>query len=317
MKYIIFFQFFILLLFIAVLFNNCVSPPPATDGSCTLIINVDTNCILYVDSVSYGVLKNGDVKKVNVDKGAHLIIAKNLDSTKVLIKQTVVINDSARKVINLKIAVVKIPVPPMDTLPEVDTMTDNNSNVMQAMVKIGKQVWMTKNLNVSNYANGDAIPEAQTVEQWVKYGAEGEGCWCYYENKYSNGSKYGKLYNWFAVVDSRGLAPKGWHIPSDAEMMKLTENLGGEDVAGDKLKSIYGWKDPDNGATNETGFAALPGGYRDSNGAFDGIGDCGYWWSSTDNSASDAWSRNMYSNDSDVSSYGKGNGFSVRCVRDF
>ena len=100
-------------------------------------------------------------------------------------------------------------------------------------------------------------------------------------------------------------------------MMKLTENLGGEDVAGDKLKSIYGWKDPDNGATNETGFAALPGGYRDSNGAFDGIGDCGYWWSSTDNSASDAWSRNMYSNDSDVSSYGKGNGFSVRCVRDF
>ena len=316
-----FFLIFILLLFITISCNNCSSHT----GNSTLIISVDTTCVLYVDGISYGVLKNGDVKKVNVDKGEHLIIAKNLDYSEVLLRQTDSIKDSASKVIDLKITGIKIPVVSnnIDTLkPKDNANTNNNTNVTQSnpeptTVKIGKQVWMAKNLNVSNYANGDAIPEAKTAEQWQKYGDEKKGCWCYYENKSANGSKYGKLYNWYAVDDSRGLAPNGWHIPSDAEWTKLTDFLGGEDAAGTKMKSTGGWNEKGNG-TNTSGFAGLPGGGRTSNGAFSYIGDNGYWWSSTEDSAYSAWYRSLGYGSGEVNrSYAnEQEGLSVRCLRD-
>ena len=109
-------------------------------------------------------------------------------------------------------------------------------------VKIGKQIWMTKNLDVSTYRNGEQIPQAKDAAQW-KYAAENKiSAWCYYEFNESNGKKYGKLYNWFAVSDSRGLAPNGYHIPSDAEWTILTDFLGGSDIAGKKMKSKDGWK---------------------------------------------------------------------------
>ena len=132
-------------------------------------------------------------------------------------------------------------------------------------ITIGTQVWMTKNLDVATFRNGDPIPQAKTDEEWEKAGENQQPAWCYYDNDPANGAKYGKLYNWYAVNDSRGLAPVGYHIPSDAEWTILTDFLGGEKVAGTKMKSTDFWADYEGNSgngTNESGFSGLPGGYR-------------------------------------------------------
>jgi len=108
-------------------------------------------------------------------------------------------------------------------------------------VKIGTQVWTSKNLDVSTFRNGDPIPQAKNAEEWKKAGENRQPAWCYYNNNEQNGKVYGKLYNWHAVNDSRGLAPNGYHIPSDAEWTILTDKLGGEEIAGKKMKSKQGW----------------------------------------------------------------------------
>jgi len=184
-------------------------------------------------------------------------------------------------------------------------------------VTIGTQVWMTKNLDVSTFRNGDPIPQAKTDEEWKKAGENKQPAWCYYNNDPANGAKYGKLYNWYAVNDSRGLAPVGYHIPSDAEWTKLTDFLGGNEVAGTKMKSTDGWKGNGNG-TNESGFSGLPGGGRSNKGAVDDVGVYGYWWSSSENDTSNAWYRLLFCNHGDVGrlNYIKVKGFSVRCLRD-
>ena len=142
--------------------------------------------------------------------------------------------------------------------------------------------------------------------------------WCYYENNTANGSSYGKLYNWYAVTDPRGLAPKGYHIPSDAEWKILTDYLGGESVAGTKMKSSSGWKNNGNG-TNTLGFAGLPGGYRNNNEDFNYIGAYGNWWSSSEDDTYYAWFRNLYNFNGNVNrnNSDKQNGFSVRCIKDW
>jgi uncharacterized protein (TIGR02145 family) len=104
-------------------------------------------------------------------------------------------------------------------------------------VTIGRQVWMLENLNVSTFKNGVAIPEVQDKDAWYKAGENKQPAWCYYENDPKNGAKYGKLYNWYAVIDNNGLCPQGWHVPSDAEWDTLVAYLGGSDVAGDKMKA--------------------------------------------------------------------------------
>ena len=190
-------------------------------------------------------------------------------------------------------------------------------------VTIGKQVWMSENLNMDKFRNGDPIPEAKTAEEWQEAGENGEPAWCYYDNDPANGEKYGKLYNWYAVNDPRGLAPEGWHIPTDAEWTILTDYLGGEDIAGTNMKSPSGWKENGNG-TNESFFSGLPGGYSEFGGRFDGIGGFGHWWSSTGDYSDYAWSRSLlydggywwgylYRGD-----YGEDKefGLSVRCLRD-
>lgn len=108
-------------------------------------------------------------------------------------------------------------------------------------VKIGNQIWMAQNLNVSRFRNGDSIPHAKSAEDWEKAGKEQKPAWCYYNNEPTNESRYGKLYNWYAVNDPRGLAPEGWHIPSDLEWKQLTDYIGGNVMAGKKLKSTKGW----------------------------------------------------------------------------
>jgi len=195
--------------------------------------------------------------------------------------------------------------------------TSCNNSAGKASVKIGNQEWASENLNVSTFRNGDAIPEVKSDEAWVKAGEEGTPVWCYYGNDSKNGDKYGKLYNWYAVTDPRGLAPSGWHIPSDAEWTKLTDYLGDENVAGNKMKNKNGWKYNGNGS-NESGFSGHPGGYRYSTGAFNFIGSDGYWWSSTQNSTSDAWSRNLKDYIGYVYRFFnfKYYGLSVRCLRD-
>ena len=153
-------------------------------------------------------------------------------------------------------------------------------------ITIGKQVWSTKNLDVSTFRNGDSIPEAKSIEEWNAYTQAEEPAWCYYENDVSNGIKYGKLYNFYAVADKRGLSPKGFHIPTDKEWKKLADFLGGEDIAGAKMKSKEGWDENGNG-TNSSGFSALPGGGRSQpenikfQVEFKGIGKNGAFWSST------------------------------------
>ena len=155
-------------------------------------------------------------------------------------------------------------------------------------VAIGDQVWMTKNLNVSTFRNGDPILEAKTEEEWYLAGENGEPAWCYYDNDPANGEKYGKLYNWYAVNDPRGLAPEGWHLPSDSEWTDLVTFLGGTDLAGSKMKTPLGWEDnsPEVNysweGTNESGFSALPGGSRTAVGYFSILGGGGFWWSSTE-----------------------------------
>jgi clan AA aspartic protease (TIGR02281 family) len=185
-------------------------------------------------------------------------------------------------------------------------------------VKIGSQTWMTENLNLDRFRNGDLIPEAKTIKDFQKAGNEGKPAWCYYNNDPKNGLKYGKLYNWYAVNDPRGMAPAGWHIPTDEEWCNLKEYLGGGEVAGMKIKSKNGWAENGNG-TNEYGFLGLPSGYRPYDDLSTNIGKYCFWWSSSENgSNSTAWGHQIYCGNSsmDRSDYLRENGLSVRCIKD-
>jgi uncharacterized protein (TIGR02145 family) len=155
------------------------------------------------------------------------------------------------------------------------------------IITIGAQNWAIANLNVSTFQNGDTIPEARTNEEWVKAGESGKPAWCYYNNDPANGQKYGRLYNWFAVNDPRELCPAGWTVPSDEDWAKLTYFLGGQAIAGTKMKTTKGWSEGDNG-TNESGFGGLPGGYRVENGTFLNYITIGTWWSSTESRTNSA-----------------------------
>ena len=152
---------------------------------------------------------------------------------------------------------------------------------------ICNQVWMVKNLDVTTYRNGDIIPQVTDQAEW---NALTTGAWCYYENNSANGPVYGKLYNWYAANDPRGLAPTGWHVPTSDEWAIVSDCLGGDFVAGGKMKSVGTieagtglWHDPNTDATNSSGFTGLPGGLRlvDAGFGFERIGNYGLWWTST------------------------------------
>ncbi|MFH1050440.1 MAG: fibrobacter succinogenes major paralogous domain-containing protein [bacterium] len=206
------------------------------------------------------------------------------------------------------------------------TVENDNINVIGCKnctgseIKICNQIWMTKNLDVLLYKNGDTIRHAQTQSEWQDANTKQQGAWCYYDNDYNNSCKYGKLYNWFAVNDTRGIAPAGWHIPTVAEWIELFNCLGGADVACGKLKEagIENWANPNNGATNESGFTALPGGYRYFDGVFHNFGGYGYFWTSSENNATTAFSNHLYFDRISILSTisFKGDGQSVRCVKD-
>ena len=196
-------------------------------------------------------------------------------------------------------------------------------------VKIGEQIWMAENLKVTHYRNGDAIANVTGDTAWANLET---GAYCSYNNNPQSAATYGLLYNWLAVNDYRGLAPEGWHVPSDEEWKQLEMHLGmsqsdadillfrGTDEGG-KLKETgtSHWKNPNTGATNESGFSALPGGYRRNfNGNYSNLGDYASFWSSSKYDSEHALFRHLSYNYSAISrySFNKLNGFSVRCVRD-
>ena len=191
----------------------------------------------------------------------------------------------------------------------ISTITDIDGNVYETVV-IGNQTWMKSNLNVSKYQDGTPIEQVTTPADWVGLTT---GAWCYYKNDPENGKLYGKLYNWYAVNDKRGLAPTGTSIPTDVEWTTLTKFIGSE--AGEKMKHVD-WSS-DLKVANSSGFTALPGGICISNGDFYFIGEYGYWWSSTGRVTNVAWNRSLGYNSTIVcKSYDDRNyGFAVRCIK--
>jgi len=188
-------------------------------------------------------------------------------------------------------------------------------------VKIGTQIWMIRNLDVDHYRNGDPIPNVTDAKVWAHLKT---GAWCYYRNNPANGAKYGKLYNWYAVNDKRGLAPLGWHIPTDEEWTKFGNYVRRLRSKGHKLKSTdtlenghYIWRNSKMKPTNESGFSALPGGYRNNSGSFCFVGQISSWWSSSESSKSYAWSRDLDSRTELFRYYfKKTSGYSVRIIKD-
>lgn len=197
-------------------------------------------------------------------------------------------------------------------------LTDNSGET-----KIGNQIWMTQNLDVETYRNGDPIPQVQDTKEWKKLKT---GAWCYYENNTENGKIFGKIYNWYAVNDPRGLAPKGWHVPTEQEWAKIaefTENHTNPE-SGTKLKSKTGWKDYEakgkkilGNGTDTYGFNAQAGGMRSDLGNFKLINEECWWWTATEKQFMGwcfglrAWETSALRT-ADL----KAKGFYVRCVKD-
>lgn len=187
-----------------------------------------------------------------------------------------------------------------------------NNNKTYNTTTINNLEWMTEDLDVVVFKNGDTISQITSESEWANAGKEGKPAWCYYNNIEGKG----KLYNFYAVNDPRGLAPEGWKVPSNQEFEDLIKHLGGLKVAGGKLKSTEGWGEKGKG-TNETGFNALPTGMRNHLGEFSNEGTFGYWWSSSDRVKENAWHISLNNNNSQIKDYfsQQVNGFAVRCVK--
>ncbi len=199
-------------------------------------------------------------------------------------------------------------------------VSDIDGNQYSTII-IGTQEWMSENLRTSSYSNGEPIPNVANGTLWIDLTT---GAWAHIYNDSQYENPYGKLYNWFTVADQRNICPTGWNVPSDSEWYTLTDFLGGESVAGGKMKSAgtQYWNTPNTSATNESGFSGLPGGSRFSGnfsptGDFNEHGDDGNYWSSTESFLTRAWYRGLDWDHSGAvrSVIEKGNGFSVRCFR--
>jgi uncharacterized protein (TIGR02145 family) len=202
-----------------------------------------------------------------------------------------------------------------------DTVLDVDGNIYHK-VAIGSQVWLVENLRTTHYRNGDSIPLVIPDAQWKLLTT---GARSYYDNLPSNEKTYGSFYNWHAVNDSRGLCPEGWHVPSDQEWSHLAFLLGGDSIAGGKMKTTGTieqgtglWYSPNTGATNSSGFSGLPGGYRINYGNYYSVGNVAYFWSSSDTTNANGWNYVLDANNENlIRHYNfQTNGFSVRCMKD-
>lgn len=189
-------------------------------------------------------------------------------------------------------------------------------------VTIGQQIWMAKNLEVDRFQNGDPILQVTSDDEWRSAKENFQPAWCYYNFDPSYGMTYGKLYNWYAVSDPRGLAPKGWRVPSDLDWSQLIDRLGGERLAFDAMKSTKGWAD--GSGTNSSDFSGLPAGFVGTIVGFGDEGTFGGWWSSSESTSerSEAWYRAIVVESPLVGDkvlrdlWDKNTYISVRCVRD-
>jgi uncharacterized protein (TIGR02145 family) len=216
------------------------------------------------------------------------------------------------------------------TCPEAPVVTDMDGN-MYPVVRIGDQCWMGANLRTSHYSDGSIIPNVTGNSSWAQLNT---GAWSNYENNTGHNATHGKLYNWFAALDPRGVCPTGWHVPTDDEWKQLESALGmpadelndpgvrGEvQNVGGRMKTTSQWNAPNSGATNESGFSGLPSGARDgfSDGTFYNLGNRGHWWSSSEG---DQFNYGRYRSlsyfNAGVGRYGyyKRSGYCIRCVRD-
>ena len=206
------------------------------------------------------------------------------------------------------------------------SVTDLNGNVYKTII-IGSQEWMAENLKTSFYSNGAPIPNITNNFQWSSLSS---GAWTQYNNNNLYDCPYGFLYNWYAVADARNICPTGWHVPSSDEWNimigyldpnYIANVLGSQSlIVGGKLKSMNSqyWQSPNQDASNETGFSALPGGGRDSNGSFGSIDNLCFFWTSQENGSAAGWSRDISSSSGSIEkySYDKRVGYSVRCIKD-
>lgn len=198
-----------------------------------------------------------------------------------------------------------------------EIVPDYDGNFYRTIL-IGDQCWMMDNLKVTHYRNGDPIPNLTDAGEWQ---VTGTGAFCEYNNDPANIDSYGRLYNFYAVMDSRNIAPEGWHVATDNDWQTLVDYLGSDAVAGGKLK-VAGttfWQSPNAGATNESGFTALPGGYRDEYGSFFAVGNQARFWTSTTSGGADfGWYRYLVFDYQEIMRtwlYAR-YGLSVRCVKD-
>ncbi len=207
-------------------------------------------------------------------------------------------------------------------------LTDIDGNTYESISNC-EQTWSKSNLNVSKYSDGTIIPQVTCKAQWANLTT---GAWCYYENYNSNGTTYGKLYNWYAVIGihnaasttnlalRKNLAPTGWHIPTDTEWTLLTDCLGGTSVAGGKMKEAgtSHWANPNTAATNRSGFTALPGAARSGDGNWAGGNGFGGWWSTTETGSLLGLIHYLNYDQGNISSgiFNMKSGLSVRCIKD-
>ena len=220
-----------------------------------------------------------------------------------------------------------------------NSITQAKNDISYKSLNIGNQIWMNKNLNFDKFRNGDPIPEAKSKEEWINAGIKKLPVWCYYENEKKNGEIYGKLYNWYAVIDTRQIAPTGWHVPDENEWRNLVSYLGSENICGKLLKKDTGWGWLGHGIVNNGkemyrkgngdnsfGFSALPGGRRDSKcdikdseQGFNAIEYMGFWWSSTPFVTGTAAFCIRLNAENDIIKFNNINnnsGYSVRCIND-
>jgi len=194
-------------------------------------------------------------------------------------------------------------------------VTDIDGNAYD-VITIGAQIWMKENLKVTHYNNGDPILNVTDHIQWIN---QTSGAYCNYKNSNIIASIYGRLYNWYAVNDARKIAPEGWHVATNDEWMELEFYFGGVFTAGPlKETGTMHWASPNIGATNSSGFTALPGGARFDLNGFNENGITGSWWNTGETFAHFAWFRTV-SNDESMMRPAfttKTTGLSVRCIKD-
>lgn len=237
------------------------------------------------------------------------LIAKSQSDTMYVMKNGIVINKQPVNSLEVDSIIFYNPQNQQVYVIDIDGNTYN-------IITIGSQVWLKENLKTTKYNDGSSIPLVSNETEWYNLN---KAAFCYYNNDSTLKNTYGLLYNWYTVSTNK-LCPIGWHVPTDSDWNVLITYLGGNNIAGGKLKEIgtTHWINPNIGASNESNFTALPGGYRDSNGVFYGVGYNGHWWSSTELGSNFAWERDLFNNlnsidrtDNNVRS-----GTSVRCIWD-